>query len=651
MHRIRSKLATLAVCLCVLAAAALVPPASAANSGNPWYQPYMDAFEQNGWLEGIAADNLQPDDSINRAQFASIVNRAAGLTEESGKIADYTDVPADSAYRADLAKALAAGYMSGTSTTKMSPDSPLTRQDAAVMLARLMNLPAADMAVLEKFSDRADISGYAREGAAAMAAAGYINGDGGKFNPLKQLTLAEAVTMLYNAQDALGGNPGLEGYHFVLMNIPYADFYAADVTNDIPVDAVSSATLNKPRTGTLVSGSYHVDSEGTDITGITFPVAVPDGMNLSAYTKVTDSDSVEITVTNRGNTSTDTYSGKDALFQNESYAYYELASNPAYYKVLTAGTDGTLSFGKTVGTAKTLTGVAAKLTTETTYGDYQVSVSGLPEINTVYAVVLETKEGGSYGLRHLENVWRTSELAWCTGFTESVHNCPTSSDHYKAMMGQTIMQITYYTENGILTFPVELYVPVKFEQTLEAAEAAVAAGKTTLTMTGFPQDYEAVYTVTDPAGNMRDTFSCDGTVLTWTVASAGANTLTVSDKQGKYAPYKAEFILTTETTPAVAADAGLVKADGASDTDFACYLASITSVKVNDTDYAAAGRGAMAVIGKDGKVDYSTAAFTELAGQTVTITITAQGYSNDLALTVKVPDTLPEAQRGGNGGH
>ena len=150
------------------------------------------------------------------------------------------------------------------------------------MLARLMNLPAADMAVLEKFSDRADISGYAREGAAAMAAAGYINGDGGKFNPLKQLTLAEAVTMLYNAQDALGGNPGLEGYHFVLMNIPYADFYAADVTNDIPVDAVSSATLNKPRTGTLVSGSYHVDSEGTDITGITFPVAVPDGMNLSA---------------------------------------------------------------------------------------------------------------------------------------------------------------------------------------------------------------------------------------------------------------------------------------------------------------------------------------------------------------------------------
>lgn len=648
MRRIQSKLAALALCLCVLAAAAIAPRAFAAGSGDPWYQPYMDTFEQNGWLEGIASDKLQPSDPINRAQFASIVNRVGGLTEESEKIADYTDVPAGSNYRADLAKALAAGYMGGTGPARMSPDAPLTRQDAAVMLARLMKLTAsqADMEALKKFSDSDSISSYARESAAAMSAAGYINGDGRKFNPAGRLTLAEAVTMLYNAQDALGGNPGLEGYHFVLMNIPYAQFYAADVANDVPVDAVSSATLNKTRTGTLVSGSYHVDSEGTDITGITFPVAVPDGTDLSACAKVTDSDSVEITVTNRGNTATTTYSGKEALFQNKSYAYYELAAAPSYYKILAADADGTFTFGKTEGAVQTLAGVTAELTTESSYGDYQVSVSGLPEIRTVYAVVLETAEGGSYGLRHLENVWRTSELAWCTGFTEAVHGCPTSSDHYKAMMGQTIKQITYYTEDGILTFPVDLYVPVKFGHTLEAAGAAAEAGKTALTMSGFPQDYEAVYTVNDPAGNVRDTFSCDGAALTWTEASAGANTLTVSDKEGKYAPYKTAFILTAKTAPAVASDAGLVKAAGASDTDFACYLASITSVQVNGTDYAASGRGAVPVIGKDGKVDFSTAAFTGLAGRTAEIAITAQGYDGSLSLTVTVPDPLPAAPSG-----
>ena len=49
---------------------------------------------------------------------------------------------------------------------------------------------------------------------------------------------------------------------YVLMNIPYADFYDSEINgNDEDVDAVSSATHAKPRTGSLVGGSYHVNSE------------------------------------------------------------------------------------------------------------------------------------------------------------------------------------------------------------------------------------------------------------------------------------------------------------------------------------------------------------------------------------------------------
>lgn len=94
------------------------------------------------------------------------------------------------------------------------------------------------------------------------------------------------------------------------MNIPYAAFYQAEVKNDVPVDAFTSATLNKTRTPSLSGGSYHVNADGSDITGITFPVKVTEGMDLSKYTKVTDDDSIEITVTNRGKTSTTTYTEK-----------------------------------------------------------------------------------------------------------------------------------------------------------------------------------------------------------------------------------------------------------------------------------------------------------------------------------------------------
>ncbi len=251
--------------------------------------------------------------------------------------------------------------------------------------------------------------------------------------------------------------------YYVLMNIPYAEFYAAEVENDVPVDAVTSATLNKTRTMSLVGGSYHVDPEGTDITGVTFPVKVPAGTDLSAYTHVYDTSSVTISVTNRGTTSETTYEGSDALFESESYSYYLLSETPAYYKELTAAEDGSLSFGAVTGSSAEASAATAEITSSSNYGDYQISVDGI-EFSTdeVYGIVLHTAEGTDYGLRHLENIWRGSELAFATGYTTAVHGSPTSSEHYASIMGKTITGITYYTDDGIHEIKVDLYVPYKY---------------------------------------------------------------------------------------------------------------------------------------------------------------------------------------------
>lgn len=69
------------------------------------------------------------------------------------------------------------------------------------------------------------------------------------------------------------------------MNIPYDQFYAADVNNSVKVDAFTSATKNKVRTAGLAGGSYHVDNTGNEITGVTFPVKVGEGVDLSKYKK------------------------------------------------------------------------------------------------------------------------------------------------------------------------------------------------------------------------------------------------------------------------------------------------------------------------------------------------------------------------------
>ena len=94
---------------------------------------------------------------------------------------------------------------------------------------------------------------------------------------------------------------------YVQMNIPYADFYkAAGVDNASEIDAVTSATKNKTRAGNLAAGSYHVNADGTDITGVSFPVKVLTPWALKNAKQVTDADSYDITVTLKGKESTTT---------------------------------------------------------------------------------------------------------------------------------------------------------------------------------------------------------------------------------------------------------------------------------------------------------------------------------------------------------
>lgn len=458
-----------------------------------------------------------------------------------------------------------------------------------------------------------------------------------------QKALDEAVAAL-EIKPSEPETPDVTTGTYVLMNIPYDQFYAADVNNSVKVDAFTSATKNKVRTGSLAGGSYHVDASGDEITGVTFPVKVPAGTDLSKYTQITDDSKVSITVTNRGQESTTDYTGKDALFESASHSYYTLSEKPSYYKELTVNEDGTFSFGATQGTVTTITeGVTAELMTDSKYGDYQLDLDGLTDIipsgTAIYGVIVSTKEGSDYGMRHLENIWRVSELAWATGFTTAVHNCPTSSEHYKAMMGQHIDKVTYYTANGIYEILVGgekgLYVPVKFDTSAVAvADAELKDGETSVatTISGLtlPEEFDAEYTVEGATASVK------GEKLILKDVKKGAYTLTITDKSGKYAPISFGFEVYAETMPAAynenSEKPGLTKATGATDAEFADYIKNITSVSVNGKPYAVSGRNAVKLFNDDGTLITDAAPFAE--GDSFEIVVTATGYK-DLSFVYK----------------
>ena len=472
----------------------------------------------------------------------------------------------------------------------------------------------------------------------------------GKGNPLKS-EVNEQVTHLTDAINSL------VRVQYVLMNIPYAEFYKAETTNnDIAVDAFTSATKNKTRTTGLAGGSYHENADGSKIDGITYAVKVDPSVDLSKYKEVKDSDSVEITVTNRGKTSTTTLTGKDTLFENASYAYYPLTEEPANYKEVSADENGKLVFGEVKGKeAEALTGVKAELLTKSSYGDYQLNLDGLPEdkitASNVNAVVVKTTDGTAYGMRHLENIWRGNEIAWSTGFTSEVHGCPTSSEHYKSMMGKTIGSIEYYTTNGVYTMDIaDIYVPVKSETTkAEVADADITAGKTTINVQ-LPDGFDPEYSV-----DGLDV-SVEGNVLTFKAATEsraaasvkpGKYTLTIKDKKNKYADVVTTFTLTTKDMPAAydAENKKLVEAEGFDTDALKAYLGNITSVNVNGKDYAASGRGSVVIINKDGTIKTDADPFKDaVAGTEFQITVASTGYTTPLTFTYKIAETPAPAE-------
>lgn len=259
------------------------------------------------------------------------------------------------------------------------------------------------------------------------------------------------------------GDGQTEGEAYVLMNIPYDDFYKAELkNNDVKVDTFTSATKQKTRSS-YAKGSYHVNSDGSDITGVTFPVKVSDISVLKDKKQIKDNASVSITTAIKGKETTTEYKGKDALFESDSYSYYVLSEEPSYYKELTVGEDGSFTFSAIKGqsAAPETKQVQAEFKTKSNYGDYQLKFDKTEfnsiintDTDTVYGAVINTTDGTTYGLCHLENIWKGYELAWSTGYTTESHGCHLNSEHFESMMGKTIDSVTYYASNGIYTLDI-----------------------------------------------------------------------------------------------------------------------------------------------------------------------------------------------------
>lgn len=598
-----------------------------------WAEKTLQQFIDNGWIQGDEG-GIRPDSTITRAEMATVVGAVEEYTEEAD-VSGYKDVAKTDWFYKQVAKIVKAKVMVGVGDNKWAPQGDVTREQAAVIMCKLNDVSvdtkanAADIrAQLSKlgYTDANAVSDWAAPYILAAVQNCYMSGyPDHTLRSGNNITRAEAIVML----DKAGAT---EQFAYVIMNVPYDDFYKAEgVTAVNGVDAVTSATMKKSRMNTadgLTAGTYYKTAEDEKSDAI---------RGVVCTVRVAKSDLAKLNA---------------SLTEHDDYYYTTLDSVPENYKELAIGKDGSYSFGKTTAAVdtETLKDTTVTFKTSSKYGDYQMkfSTNVLEKIGRAYGATVTTTDGTSYAMRSLENVWngKSLELAWSVGFTTTAHGNPLVSDDYVSMMGKTIKSVAFYTVDGkIYSLDCEQYVPVKFATENFAVENALAdSGSTSVEMKDFPKDYEAEYKVTDAKGNELEGASVKDGKISWTGTPAtGKYTLTVSDKSGKYASFSTTFELQTSAMPAAyqASNLRVAGADGASAEELSSFLSNVSSVNVNGKNYSASGRGSVAVINSKGFVDLTASPFTGMkAGDTYKISVKATGYAKTLDFELTVPDKI-----------
>ncbi|MBB6671953.1 putative Ig domain-containing protein [Cohnella nanjingensis] len=209
MARWGSRLSFLLACsVLTFTLTGFAPPQKAyEEAGRSWASSTLKDWLDKGWLQGYADGTLLPDRIVSRAEFLTLVNRAFELTDAAG--VSVGNLAAGRWYEAEIAKALKAGYVSGIDAGPAWPGQPVTRQEAALLLATLLNLDVG-MAKASSFADASEIAVESSGAVALLVDKGILQGYAdGTFRPTAPVTRASAVVMIDAARKAgrVGGEP------------------------------------------------------------------------------------------------------------------------------------------------------------------------------------------------------------------------------------------------------------------------------------------------------------------------------------------------------------------------------------------------------------------------------------------------------------
>lgn len=168
---------------------------------------YKDAIIEMaslGFINGMGDNKFAPNDTMTRAQFATIVTKSLKL--DPGEATTFKDVPVGKWYTGYIATACKFGIVNGRSADVFDPEGLITRQEAAVMVTNAaktcaMKTELDETAVrntLAQFGDYMSIASWAKPQMAFCYANDIYDQSDLDTNPTVKITRGEIAQMLYN---------------------------------------------------------------------------------------------------------------------------------------------------------------------------------------------------------------------------------------------------------------------------------------------------------------------------------------------------------------------------------------------------------------------------------------------------------------------
>lgn len=190
----------LRVFMFIFLAVVMIVPAKAVQfsdlAPDHWAYEKVMEFAEKGHVKGYEDNTFKPEDTITRAEFVHVVNNYFGFTGNEGKVCTFPDVDQNEWYAKGVNEAVARGYVSGYEDGTFKPNDKITRQEAIVVLAKILNISNEDVveSVLDKYSDNNQIGDWARKAVYAYVSRGFVNGyEDGTLRPEANITRAEVV--------------------------------------------------------------------------------------------------------------------------------------------------------------------------------------------------------------------------------------------------------------------------------------------------------------------------------------------------------------------------------------------------------------------------------------------------------------------------